>query len=168
MGASGEVYLADDTQLRRQVAVKVLHRVLAGDEVFLERFRSEARMAAGLNHPNVVAVHDWGEDEVPFLVTEYLGGGSLRAMLDQNGPLTPSQTLLIALEATRGLEYAHKRGVVQRDIKRATCCSTARATFASPTSGWRRRWPRPRPPSRGARCWGPSGTPRPNRRRASD
>lgn len=117
VGASGEVYLADDTQLRRQVAVKVLHRVLADDEVFLERFRSEARMAAGLNHPNVLAVHDWGEDEVPFLVTEYLGGGSLRAMLDQSGPLTPSQTLLIALEATRGLEYAHKRGVVQRDIK---------------------------------------------------
>ena len=117
VGASGEVYLADDTQLRRQVAVKVLHRVLADDEVFLERFRAEARMAASLNHPNVLAVHDWGEDEVPFLVTEYLGGGSLRAMLDQAGPLTPSQTLLIALEATRGLEYAHKRGVVQRDIK---------------------------------------------------
>ena len=117
VGASGEVYLADDTQLRRQVAVKVLHRVLADDEVFLERFRAEARMAASLNHPNVVAVHDWGEDDVPFLVTEYLGGGSLRAMLDQAGPLTPSQTLLIALEATRGLEYAHKRGVVQRDIK---------------------------------------------------
>lgn len=117
VGASGEVYLADDTQLRRQVAVKVLHRVLADDEVFLRRFRSEAQMAASLNHPNIVAVHDWGEDEVPFLVTEYLGGGSLRAMLDRAGTLTPSQTLLIALEATRGLEYAHRRGVIQRDIK---------------------------------------------------
>ncbi len=117
IGASGEVYLADDTELRRQVAVKVLHRVLAEDEVFLRRFRSEAQMAASLSHPNIVAVHDWGEDGVPFLVTEYLGGGSLRSMLDQHPQLSPSQTLLIALEATRGLEYAHRRGVVQRDIK---------------------------------------------------
>ena len=117
VGASGEVYLADDTQLRRQVAVKVLHRVLAGDEVFLDRFRAEAQTAASLNHPNIVAVHDWGEDGMPFLVTEYLGGGSLRAMLDQAGSLTPSQALLVALETTRGLEYAHRRGVVQRDIK---------------------------------------------------
>ncbi|MGI9621593.1 MAG: protein kinase domain-containing protein, partial [Acidimicrobiales bacterium] len=117
IGASGEVYLADDTELRRQVAVKVLHRVLADDELFLERFRAEARTAASLSHPNIVAVHDWGEDGVPFLVTEYLGGGSLRAMLDMEPVLTPSQTLLVALEATRGLEYAHRRGVVQRDIK---------------------------------------------------
>lgn len=117
LGASGEVYLADDTQLRRQVAVKVLHRSLADDEVFLSRFRAEAQTAASLSHPNVVAVHDWGEDDVPFLVTEYLGGGSLRAMLDQAGSLTASQTLLVALEATRGLEYAHRAGVIQRDIK---------------------------------------------------
>lgn len=117
VGASGEVYLADDTQLRRQVAVKVLRRVLADDEVFLRRFRDEAQMAASLNHQNIVAVHDWGEDEVPFIVTEYLGGGSLRAMLDDVGKLSPSQALLIGLEATRGLEYAHRRGVVQRDIK---------------------------------------------------
>ncbi len=117
IGSSGEVYLADDTQLRRQVAVKVLHRVLADDDVFLRRFRDEAQMAASLSHSNIVAVHDWGEDDVPFLVTEYLGGGSLRTMLDEAGPLTPSQALLIGLEATRGLEYAHRRGVVQRDIK---------------------------------------------------
>ena len=117
VGASGDVYLADDTQLRRQVAVKVLHRVLADDEVFLRRFRDEAQMAASLSHPNIVAVHDWGEDDLPFIVTEYLGGGSLRAMLDAQGSLSLSQALLIGLETTRGLEYAHRRGVVQRDIK---------------------------------------------------
>ena len=117
VGASGEVYLADDTQLRRQVAVKVLHRALAEDEVFLQRFRDEARMAASLGHPNIVAVYDWGEDDVPFLVTEYLSGGSLRAMLDEEETLSLSQALLIGLEATRGLDYAHRRGVVQRDIK---------------------------------------------------
>jgi beta-lactam-binding protein with PASTA domain/tRNA A-37 threonylcarbamoyl transferase component Bud32 len=119
IGASGQVYLADDTRLQRQVAVKVLHRALADDEVFLRRFRAEAQMAAGLHHPHVVTVHDWGGDEVPYIVTEYLAGGSLRAMLDEAGTLSPSQALLVGLGAAQALEYAHKRGVVQRDIKPA-------------------------------------------------
>ncbi len=119
IGASGEVYLADDTQLRRQVAVKVLHRHLADDEVFLRRFRAEAQVAAGLTHQHIVSVFDWGEDEVPYIVTEYLSGGSLRSMLDARGTITPSQALLIGLEASRGLDFAHRRGVVQRDIKPA-------------------------------------------------
>ena len=119
IGASGEVYLADDTQLRRQVAVKVLHRHLADDEVFLRRFRAEAQVAAGLTHQHIVSVFDWGEDDVPYIVTEYLSGGSLRSMLDAKGTITPSQALLIGLEASRGLDFAHRRGVVQRDIKPA-------------------------------------------------
>ncbi|MFN3216734.1 MAG: protein kinase domain-containing protein [Acidimicrobiales bacterium] len=119
IGSSGEVYLADDTQLRRQVAVKVLHRHLADDEVFLRRFRAEAQVAAGLTHQHIVSVFDWGEDEVPYIVTEYLSGGSLRSMLDAKGTITPSQALLIGLEASRGLDFAHRRGVVQRDIKPA-------------------------------------------------
>jgi eukaryotic-like serine/threonine-protein kinase len=119
IGSSGEVYLADDTQLRRQVAVKVLHRHLADDEVFLRRFRAEAQVAAGLTHQHIVSVFDWGEDEVPYIVTEYLSGGSLRSMLDVKGAITPSQALLIGLEASRGLDFAHRRGVVQRDIKPA-------------------------------------------------
>lgn len=119
IGSSGEVYLADDTQLRRQVAVKVLHRHLADDEVFLRRFRAEAQVAAGLTHPHIVSVFDWGEDEVPYIVTEYLSGGSLRSMLDVKGTITPSQALLVGLEASRGLDFAHRRGVVQRDIKPA-------------------------------------------------
>ena len=119
IGASGEVYLADDTQLRRQVAVKVLHRHLSDDEVFLRRFRAEAQVAAGLTHQHILSVFDWGEDEVPYIVTEYLSGGSLRSMLDAKGTITPSQALLIGLEASRGLDFAHRRGVVQRDIKPA-------------------------------------------------
>ena len=79
-GASAQVFLADDARLRRRVAVKLLHAGLADDDGFLRRFRAEAQAAAALNHPNIVAVYDWGEDEgTPYLVTEYLAGGSLRA-----------------------------------------------------------------------------------------
>ncbi len=118
-GASASVYLADDVTLRRRVAVKVLHDALADDPTFLERFRSEARAAAALNHPNIMAVYDWGHGDVPYLVTEYLGGGSLRSMLDLGRQLTPAQGLLVGLEAARGLAYAHRQGLVHRDIKPA-------------------------------------------------
>jgi beta-lactam-binding protein with PASTA domain/serine/threonine protein kinase len=119
-GASAQVYLADDVRLRRRVAVKVLHAALAEDEAFLRRFRAEAQAAAALNHPHIVAVYDWGDDDgAPYIVTEYLGGGSLRAVLDTGVRLTPSQALMVGLEATRALDYAHRRGFVHRDIKPA-------------------------------------------------
>jgi beta-lactam-binding protein with PASTA domain/tRNA A-37 threonylcarbamoyl transferase component Bud32 len=118
-GASASVYLADDITLRRRVAVKILHDALAGDEAFLRRFRAEAQAAAALNHPHIMAVYDWGHDDVPFLVTEYLGGGSLRTMLDTGRLLTPAQALMVGLEAVRGLDYAHRSGFVHRDIKPA-------------------------------------------------
>ena len=119
MGASAQVYLADDVRLRRRVAVKMLHVALADDAEFLRRFRAEARAAAALSHPNVMAVYDWGDDEVAFIVSEYLGGGSLRALLDRGQLLTPSQALVVGLDATRALDYAHRRGFVHRDIKPA-------------------------------------------------
>ncbi len=119
-GASATVYQADDVQLRRRVAVKMLHPVLAEDPSFIRRFRAEAQAAAGLNHPNIMAIFDWGEDEqAPYLVLEYLGGGSLRGMLDRGRLLTPSQVLMVGLEAARGLDYAHRRSLVHRDIKPA-------------------------------------------------
>ncbi len=119
-GASAHVYLAEDVKLRRRVAVKILHPALADDEGFLRRFRAEARAAAGLNHANVMAVYDWGEEaDGPFLVCEFLGGGSLRSILDGGTRLTPSQALLVGLEAARALDYASRRGLVHRDIKPA-------------------------------------------------
>jgi serine/threonine-protein kinase len=118
-GASGRVYVADDTRLRRRVAVKVLHAALADDAAFLRRFRAEAQLAASLHHPHIVTVHDWGEDDVPFMVLELLEGGSLRSMLDAGSRLSVAQTARIGRDVASALEYAHGRGVLHRDIKPA-------------------------------------------------
>ncbi|MGI8793491.1 MAG: PASTA domain-containing protein [Acidimicrobiales bacterium] len=119
-GASAHVFLAEDASLRRRVAVKVLHEGLAADESFLRRFRAEAHAAAALRNAHVMNVYDWGEgDSGPYLVLEYLGGGSLRAMLDHGHRLTPSQALLVGLEAAEALAYAHRRNLVHRDVKPA-------------------------------------------------
>ena len=119
-GASAHVYLADDVSLHRRVAIKVLHPALAGDTAFLKRFRAEARAVAALNHPNILQVYDWGEEDgSPYLVLEYLAGGSLRQVYDTGTLLTPEQAVHIGLQATAGLDYAHRRGLVHRDIKPA-------------------------------------------------
>src|ERR671918_1239967 len=118
-GASGRVYVATDGRLRRRVAVKVLQAALADDAGFLRRFRAEAQLAASLHHPNIMAVYDWGEDQVPFMVLELLAGGSLRGMLDEGIHLTPAQAALVGWHVTDALSYAHSRGLVHRDIKPA-------------------------------------------------
>jgi eukaryotic-like serine/threonine-protein kinase len=118
-GASGRVYVAEDTRLRRRVAVKVLHAALAEDAAFLRRFRAEAQLAASLHHPHIVTVHDWGDDDVPFMVLELLEGGSLRAMFDQGTFLTVPQAARVGRDVASALEYAHARGVLHRDIKPA-------------------------------------------------
>src|ERR1700685_4177872 len=119
-GASAHVFLAEDVSLQRHVAVKVLQPGLATDEAFLKRFGAEARSVASLNHPHVLRVFDWGEDtDGPYLVLEYLGGGSLRDLLDRGVRLSHPQAAHLGTEVAQGLAYAHARGLVHRDIKPA-------------------------------------------------
>ena len=119
-GASAHVFLAEDVSLQRHVAVKVLQPGLSSDERFLKRFGAEARSVASLNHPHVLRVFDWGEDtDGPYLVLEYLGGGSLRDLLDRGVRLSHSQAAHLGAEVAQGLAYAHARGLVHRDIKPA-------------------------------------------------
>jgi eukaryotic-like serine/threonine-protein kinase len=119
-GSSAHVFLAEDVSLQRHVAVKLLQPGLASDEAFLKRFRAEARSVASLNHPHVLRVFDWGEDsDGPYLVLEYLGGGSLRDLLDRGVRLSHSQAAHMGTEVAQGLAYAHARGLVHRDIKPA-------------------------------------------------
>jgi serine/threonine-protein kinase len=98
----------------------VLQPGLAADEAFLKRFRAEARSVASLNHPHVLRVFDWGEDnDGPYLVLEYLGGGSLRDLLDRDVRLSHAQASVLGADVAQGLAYAHVRGLVHRDVKPA-------------------------------------------------
>jgi eukaryotic-like serine/threonine-protein kinase len=114
----GEVYRARDAVLERPVAIKVLHRNLAGDAGFIERFRREARAAANLNHQNIVAVHDWGSvDGIYYMVMEYVAGLSLREILHAEGLLAPAQAADVLEQTLAALQHAHRQGIVHRDVK---------------------------------------------------
>jgi Tol biopolymer transport system component len=113
----GEVYRARDTRLQRDVAVKVLPAAFAADPERLERFEQEARAAAALNHPNILAVFDFGQhDSAPFIVSELLEGQTLRAIV-ADGPVSPRRSADIARQIATGLAAAHDQGVVHRDLK---------------------------------------------------
>src|SRR5437867_3083849 len=117
-GGMGEVFRAQDAVLAREVAIKVLHRSLASDQGFVERFRREARAAATLNHPNIVAVYDWGAvDGIYYMVMEYVRGRSVRELLNAGGALVPAQAAEILRQTLAALEHAHARGIVHRDLK---------------------------------------------------
>ena len=117
-GGMGEVFRAHDAVLAREVAIKVLHRSLAGDPAFVERFRREARAAAGLAHPNIVAVYDWGAvDGIYYMVMEYVRGPSIRHLLNERGRLEPAQAVEILRQSLLALGHAHREGFVHRDIK---------------------------------------------------
>lgn len=118
-GSSGRVVVAEDLQLERRVAVKVLHEGFAGDAAFLERFRAEARIAASLHHPHIVTVHDWGDAPVPFIVLELLTGGSLASLVAGGHRLSPAQAAALGVKVASALEHAHGRGLVHRDVKPA-------------------------------------------------
>ena len=117
-GGMADVYCAQDSQLGRRVALKVLHRRFAEDAEFVERFRREASAAAGLQHPNVVQVFDRGEiDGTYYIAMEFLEGRSLKQLVRDEGPLDPQRAIDITIGVLRAARFAHKRGVIHRDIK---------------------------------------------------
>jgi eukaryotic-like serine/threonine-protein kinase len=116
-GGMAEVFLAEDAILARLVAVKVLRAQLAGDEQFVERFRREAQAAAALGHPNIVAVYDRGvAGDVSFIVMEYVRGETLKERVRRGGRLEPEEAVGIALQVLAGLQFAHERHIVHRDV----------------------------------------------------
>jgi eukaryotic-like serine/threonine-protein kinase len=117
-GGMATIYRARDTKLGRDVAIKVLRGEYGSDVSFLARFQREAQAAAQLNHPNVVAVFDYGQDPVgPYIVMELVTGGDLAGALKARGPLPPTVAASIAQQIADALDAAHARGIVHRDIK---------------------------------------------------
>jgi len=116
-GGMGAVWLGRQTYLDRQVAVKAL--TLAGDEVFANRFRREARILAGLAHPHIVACHQAGmaPDGRPFLVMEFVDGPDLKKHVAAHGPLAPADAARLVAEVAEGLRHAHAQGIIHRDVK---------------------------------------------------
>ena len=116
-GGMGEVYLADDRKLARQVALKILPEDLAGDGERLRRFEHEAQAASALNHPNILTIFEFAEDgKTSFIATEYVHGLTLREKISRTG-LSISESLEVAIQSAAALDAAHSCGIVHRDIK---------------------------------------------------
>jgi eukaryotic-like serine/threonine-protein kinase len=117
-GGMAEVYLAQDQLLGREVAVKVLHHHFAEDQEFVERFRREASSAAALSHPNIVGIFDRGEwNGTYYIAMEYVAGRSLKSIVREGGAMEPGAAIDIVVQILRAAQFAHKRGVIHRDLK---------------------------------------------------
>src|SRR3954462_11064177 len=117
-GGMAEVYCAQDLQLGRNVALKILYRRFAEDGEFVERFRREASSAAGLQHQHVVAVYDRGEyDGTYYIAMEYLEGGPLKTIIQQEAPLDPDRAIDLTIQILRAARFAHRRGIIHRYLK---------------------------------------------------
>jgi serine/threonine protein kinase len=122
-GGMAQVYRAVHVNLNRPAAIKVMHANLAADPKFQERFKQEAKAAAQLSHPNIIAIHDFTKQEeggLLYLVMEYIAAGSVRTLLQQSGGATPLPLPLgvdLVRQAANGLAFAHSRGMIHRDIK---------------------------------------------------
>ncbi|MGH2722598.1 MAG: Stk1 family PASTA domain-containing Ser/Thr kinase, partial [Actinomycetota bacterium] len=124
-GGMAEVFMATDELLGRTVALKLLHPEYARDGAFIERFRREARAAASLSDPRIVAIYDWGSDDgTYYIVMEYVEGKSLKDMIQSQGPFTPQRAVEVAGDVCAALHAAHKRGIVHRDVKPANIMVT--------------------------------------------
>jgi serine/threonine-protein kinase len=128
-GGMAEVYLAHDRLLDRPVALKVLFPELSVDRSFVERFRREAQAAANLSHPNIVSVYDWGEeDNTYYIVMEYVDGRPLSNILRSEGTLLPDRAAGICADVAAALAFAHRNGVIHRDVKPGNVLITADGT----------------------------------------
>ena len=117
-GGMADVFLAHDELLDRPIAVKVLFPEFASDPAFVERFRREAQAAANLNHPNIVGIYDWGQENgTYFIVMEYIEGRSLAEILRSEGPIDPDRAVEITADVAAALSFAHRGGLVHRDVK---------------------------------------------------
>ena len=117
-GGMAEVYCAQDLQLGRKVALKVLYRRFAEDQEFVERFRREASSAAGLQHQHVVSVSDRGEyDGSYYIARESLDGRSLKTIIREEAPLAPDRAIDLTIQVLRAARFAHRRGIIHRDFK---------------------------------------------------
>ncbi len=117
-GGMADVYLVEDQQLGRRIALKLLYRHLAEDVQFVERFRREASSAAGLQHPNIVSIFDRGEwNGTYYIAMEYVEGHTLKEVIRERGPAPPEAATDIVLQILRAARFAHQRGVVHRDLK---------------------------------------------------
>jgi eukaryotic-like serine/threonine-protein kinase len=126
-GGMARVFLAHDEALDRDVALKILWEQYADNEEFVERFKREARSAAALSHPNVVSVYDWGcsEDEMYYMAMEYVPGGTLMDRIFDEGALDPHMAAELGCYVAEALGFAHKRGVIHRDVKPQNILLTA-------------------------------------------
>src|ERR671923_2522287 len=116
-GGMANVYLAEDQELGRQVAIKILDDRHASDEQFVERFRREAKNAAGLSHANIVSIYDRGEAEGTYYIAmEFLDGRSLKELIVSRGPAPVSVAIDYTRQILAALRFAHRNGIVHRDI----------------------------------------------------
>ena len=116
-GGMAFVYKARDTQLERFVAIKTLKPNYVNQETFVDRFKREAKTAANLNHPNIVQIFDWGIEDEPYFVMEYIEGNTLTSIIAKNRTISLSDILFIGAQVSSGLHAAHQKGLVHRDIK---------------------------------------------------